>query len=328
MPVAEAFELEAKQQEHGEEALHARVAKTQSAGALALNGSRALQGFECLRADPAVVAGFLDLEHAAVGRKADLAQLGQVAQKAANAEVVAIVNGGFGTQARTVPARLVILLEVRVYYILTAHHTSSDVDADALTQQQLLGLALKTFHDIPIVTDNTTIDGMNPVLPDNLRGQQNSIQIIMRQISPEDAAGFWSIDPQAIPKLSAYYEVRVIFLEPEKPRSTPGIVLNLGAYLIQIGTPALGITEGRIPFTLPASYGGGAQTIVARPARAILDDRAPGIAPGEHRRVDVAGTNLAVGVSRSVVLPMRAGRTRTRPLPKSKSTWRRTPNGS
>jgi hypothetical protein len=108
-----------------------------------------------------------------------------------------------------------------LYYILTAHHSSSDVDADAFTQQQLLGLALKTFHDIPVVTDNPTIDGMNPVLPENLRGKQNSIQIIMRQISPEDAAGFWSIDPQAIPKLSAYYEVRVIFLEPEKPRSTP-----------------------------------------------------------------------------------------------------------
>ena len=93
----EAFELEAKQQEHGEEALHARVAKTQSAGALALNASRALQSFESPRADPAVVAGFLDLEHAAVGRKADLAQLGQVAQKAPYAEVVAIVYGGFGT---------------------------------------------------------------------------------------------------------------------------------------------------------------------------------------------------------------------------------------
>src|SRR4029453_5680660 len=83
----------------GEEALHARVAKTQSAGALPLNASWALQGFECLRADSAVVAGFLDLEHAAVGRKADLAQLGQIAQKAPHAEVVGVVDGGFGTQA-------------------------------------------------------------------------------------------------------------------------------------------------------------------------------------------------------------------------------------
>ena len=98
MPVAEAFELKAEQQEHGEEALNARVTKAQSAGALALNASRALQGFECLRADSAVVAGFLDLEHAAVGREADLAQLGQIAQKSPHPEVVGIVDGGFGTR--------------------------------------------------------------------------------------------------------------------------------------------------------------------------------------------------------------------------------------
>ena len=47
---------------------------------------------------------FLDLEHAAVGREADLAQLGQIAQKSPHAEVVGVVDGGFGTQARTAPA--------------------------------------------------------------------------------------------------------------------------------------------------------------------------------------------------------------------------------
>jgi hypothetical protein len=36
LPVAKAFKLEAEQQEHGQEALHARIAKTQSAGALTL----------------------------------------------------------------------------------------------------------------------------------------------------------------------------------------------------------------------------------------------------------------------------------------------------
>ena len=63
------------------------------------------------------MAGFLDLEHAAVGREADLAQLGQIAQKSPHPEVVGIVDGGFGTQARTAPARFVILLEVRVLII-------------------------------------------------------------------------------------------------------------------------------------------------------------------------------------------------------------------
>jgi hypothetical protein len=47
-------------------------------------------------------------------READLAQ---IAQKSLHAEVVGIVDGGFGTQARTAPARFVILLEVRVLII-------------------------------------------------------------------------------------------------------------------------------------------------------------------------------------------------------------------
>src|SRR5882724_460231 len=43
--------------------------------------------------------------------------LGRLPRRRPTPEVVAIVNGGFGTQARTAPARLVILLEVRVFVI-------------------------------------------------------------------------------------------------------------------------------------------------------------------------------------------------------------------
>ena len=189
-----------------------------------------------------------------------------------------------------------------LYYILTAHHISSEVESDPLTQQRLMGLALKTFHDIPVVTDNTTVDGVNPVLPEVLRGRQNSIQTIMRQITPEDATAFWTREELQITRLSAYYEVKVIFLEPERPRSTPGIVLNLGAYVIQTGAPSIATTQSRVPFELPPSQGGGAQTIVARPARAILDDRVVGVAPNEHRRFDLVGTNLSIGTARTIVL--------------------------
>ncbi|HEY5704596.1 MAG TPA: DUF4255 domain-containing protein [Terrimicrobiaceae bacterium] len=189
-----------------------------------------------------------------------------------------------------------------LYYILTAHHTSNDVEADPLTQQRLMGFALKTFHDIPVITDRTTIDGLNPLLPDVLRGRQNSIQTIMRQIPPEEATAFWTRDDLQITRLSAYYEVRVILLEAEEPRSTPGIVLNLGAFVIQSAAPTLGTTESRIPFNLPPSRGGGARTIVARPARAIIDDRAQGVVPAEHRRFDLVGTNLAIGAARTIIL--------------------------
>jgi hypothetical protein len=189
-----------------------------------------------------------------------------------------------------------------LYYIMTAHHTSSVPEVDPLTQQRLLGLALKTFHDVPVITDNTTVDGVNPVLPQALRGRHNSLQVIMRQLSPDEAGTFWAGDDQHIARLSAYYEVRVVFLEPERPRSLPGIVLNLGTYVIQLGAPALGTSASRIPFTLPPSHGGLTQVIVARPARSILDDRPPGTPPPEHRRFDLVGTNLSVGVARTVIL--------------------------
>jgi hypothetical protein len=55
-----------------------------------------------------------------------------------------------------------------------------------------LGLALKTFHDVPVIADNTSVNG-TMILPQVLRGRQNSIQIIMRQPSREDAVGFWVV---------------------------------------------------------------------------------------------------------------------------------------
>jgi hypothetical protein len=189
-----------------------------------------------------------------------------------------------------------------LYYLLTAHHTGNDDPAnDALTQQRLLGLGLKTFHDIPVVTDNTRVNG-TPILPAALRGRQNSLQVIMRQITPEEALHFWSSEDQQMARLSAYYEVRVVFLVPEEPASQPGIVLHLGAYLVQTGAPLLSGTESRVPFTLPPSYGGRRQVITASPARAVIDDRPPGALPEEHRRFELLGTSLTAGVGRTIVL--------------------------
>jgi len=54
------------------------------------------------------VAQALDLDEPAIGGKADLAQLGQIAQAPTDAEVVAVVDGGFGAQR---PMFLVILLD-------------------------------------------------------------------------------------------------------------------------------------------------------------------------------------------------------------------------
>ncbi|HEY5751998.1 MAG TPA: Pvc16 family protein [Chthoniobacterales bacterium] len=203
-----------------------------------------------------------------------------------------------------------------LFYILTAHHNDGQSAADALRQQEMMGMALKTFHDNPVITDHTAIPQPNgtsiQILPPNLRNRNNSIQVIFRPVSPEDAVGFWTTEDQQLTTLSAYYEVRVIFLEPELPRTVPGIVLSLGAYLQQLGSPDLRTSTSAMRFTLPAIAGGGQPPpIEASPARAVLDDRVN--PPAEHRRFRLLGTNLAIGRSRMLIL--RNSRWQVQPAP-------------
>jgi len=56
----------------------------------------------------------LDIEQAAVGRKTDFAQLRQIKQTPADAEIVAVIDGGFGAQGAVF---LVVLLDPGVFVL-------------------------------------------------------------------------------------------------------------------------------------------------------------------------------------------------------------------
>ena len=189
-------------------------------------------------------------------------------------------------------------MALSLYYILTAHH-ETDSSFDPETQQKLMGYALKTFHDFPVITDRTKINGTFILDPD-LQGKDNSLQVILRPVTPEDAITFWSSEESVTARLSAYYEVRVVMLEPEEPRTMPGIVLNLGAFLVQMGTPHLDGSRSLVQFTIPAKNGGTLQVVEAAPARVTLDSSA--FPPEAHNRFSLLGTNLAAGKSRTLFL--------------------------
>jgi hypothetical protein len=200
---------------------------------------------------------------------------------------------GPGNDARNI-ARAPMALAL--YYILTAHHEQNP-DIDALTQQRLMGLALKTLHDYPIVGDTLTIDagagaGSQPVLDPALHSKDNPLQIILRPLTPEDTLAFWSTDDQQTARLSAYYEVRVIMLTPEPPERFPGIVLSIGQYVRQLGAAALTGSRSTVRFALPAAAGGGVQAETVDPARVQLD---PGVNP-PNDAVTLLGSNLAGGL--------------------------------
>jgi hypothetical protein len=188
-------------------------------------------------------------------------------------------------------------LALSLFYILTAHHESTDPDLDPFTQQNLMGLAIKTFHDFPVITDSTVVNGSSTtVLHPALIGGDNDLQIIMRPISPEDATAFWSTEDQRTTRLSAYYEVRVVMLEPEKPKTMPGIVYALGTFLVNIGSPSIERSRSRVSFPLPPGTGvADPQIIETAPARVSTDATSP------NNRLELLGTNLAIGQSRRLV---------------------------
>lgn len=189
-------------------------------------------------------------------------------------------------------------MALSLFYILTAHHKPGS-EFDIETQQRLMGYALKTFHDFPVITDETQID-VTPVFPELLRGEGNSLQVILRPVTPEEAVSFWSSEDTRTARLSAYYEVRVVMLKPEEPKTMPGIVLNLGTFLIQLGSPHFDRSQSMVSFSLPASTGiVDPQRIEATPARVSTDVGDPS---SPNNRLVLRGTNLAIGKTRSLVL--------------------------
>ena len=119
-------------------------------------------------------------------------------------------------------------------------------------------------------------------------------------MTPEDALSFWSSEDTRTARLSAYYEIRVIMLEPEPPRTMPGVVLSLGTFLFQLGTPHLERSQSVVRFRIPAKNGGAIQEIEATPARVTLDTSAT--PPPAHNRLVLLGVNLTNGKSRSLFL--------------------------
>lgn len=189
-------------------------------------------------------------------------------------------------------------MALSLFYILTAHH-ETDSSFDAEMQQKLVGYALKTFHDFPVITDQTRIDGTF-ILDPELRDKDNTLQVILRPVSAEDAFSFWATEQTRTARLSAYYEVRVVMLEPEKPKTMPGIVLNLGTFLVQMGAPHLDSSQSLVRFKVPEQNGGTVQQVEASPARVTLDSSAN--PPEAHNRLLLLGTNLSIGKSRSLFL--------------------------
>jgi uncharacterized protein DUF4255 len=166
-----------------------------------------------------------------------------------------------------------------------------------------MGYAMKTFHDYPVITDDTAIPdpaapgGAQNVLLGAQRGRSNRLNIELRKLEPDQALGIWTTGERQFARLAAYYQVGLVLLEPEPPQRFPGIVLSLGGFARPIGGVTLNTSRSQVAFDLPAIAGGGVQTIRVTPARAALTAPA-----GPFSSFTLVGENLAAGLRRRLVL--------------------------
>lgn len=203
-----------------------------------------------------------------------------------------------GNHSRPVAATPMALI---LYFIVTAHHEHQSA-FDASVEHEILGGALKTFHDFPYINAETAVPDAGPVMNPLTMGSSGvALEIALRPVTPEEALSFWSSEQNQTARLSAYYEVRTAFLEPEAPTGYPGVVRSIGAYALPSDAPGLSGSRSQVPVDPPATSGLRPSALPASPARPFALTPAEAEA-GEAADLELTGSNLLTGTRRRLVL--------------------------
>lgn len=164
-----------------------------------------------------------------------------------SAESRVAVGGGARVPVRTTPMGLALR------YLVTAHHADATAgDPVPLVQHKLLGYALKTFHDHPVVDDRTVIRaGEAPLLEElELLGHRFELEVLA--LDPAEAAAFFAGESRVAPP-AVFLEVRGVALEPERIERLALPVLSIGDHVLTGGAPTLVRSRGELPVMAPGA---------------------------------------------------------------------------
>lgn len=152
-------------------------------------------------------------------------------------------------------------LALNLFYLLTAFGgRSSGADRHAspyVREQTLMGLAMKAFHDYPVVDARTEIITEDDrfvddatVFPPDLRGGDDEFRLELHPATSEEINKVWTAATVPM-RLSAIYQVSVVFMKAEEPSTRPVPVLLpqvVAGVLRQLWIEG---TESEYTFTVP-----------------------------------------------------------------------------
>lgn len=152
-----------------------------------------------------------------------------------------------------------MVLDLHYQLSVTPGSTS---DSEMHQAQLLFGLAIKTLRDAGEINDATIAGGIQILAHFGLDGAGNHLRPVMVPIAPSEAVSYWTAGASAL-RLSAYYTVSAVVLEPEAVTARASRVYSYAASAFPMGAPMVTGTEAEIAFTLP---GGLAQRLTVSPA--------------------------------------------------------------
>ncbi|WP_266182087.1 DUF4255 domain-containing protein [Dyella humicola] len=152
-------------------------------------------------------------------------------------------------------------MSIDLFYVLSAH--SGESDAGTLTEQLIMGLAVKALRDVPMIDDGTRIGGTQ-VLDPAIRGDENRLRIVLQPVPAAEAVSYWTAGSSPL-RLSAYYQVSVVMLEPDTPPQGTGRVLQYGIQTFTTGGPRLDTSQSVVTYRLPGETQN--RSIVVEPAQ-------------------------------------------------------------
>ncbi len=165
---------------------------------------------------------------------------------------------------------------LNLYYVLSAFSELGDKSEAAYREQLMMSLAVKAMHDYPILTDSVMINNAS-VFDDRLLGGKNRFEIALQPLPQNEAVNYWTAGSSPM-RLSAYYEVSVVLLEPESIERRPGRVLSYGTHIFTKQTPCLETSTNTFSFTIPGEAE--PREVTSRPAQVSVDNRVSFIGGG------------------------------------------------
>lgn len=152
-------------------------------------------------------------------------------------------------------------MALNLFYQLSANWKESGKE-DAFEEQRLMSIAMKTLHDNPVMTST------------NIGGKKINIKITLQSLTPSESVQYWAAAESPV-RLSSYYEVSAVFLEPEKPNSYAGRVLSYGTYVFVNNIPQITSTESVIAYNVPGDPT--PKQVIASPAQTPPANALPGV---------------------------------------------------